>query len=128
MATYKPIWQLQADSGTITYQDVSYTSTHTVEIDEPIADAQTDQEITLAIDISAVKAFFLVSDQALTVEGNDSVGVAGSVTLVANVPYTWTTDTYDTFKFTADLTSIFVTNASGATANLQLRCLQDASP
>lgn len=127
MATYTQHWTLESPSGQ-TKNSKSYSASELVEIDEPVANGQTDLQVNVSFDISAVKAFEISSDQDLTVEGNDSVGAAGTVALKANVPYRWNTDWYDTFKFTADITSLFLTNASGSTANFKLRCIYDATP
>lgn len=51
-----------------------------------------------------------------------------TLTLVANVPYQWTTDSYDTFLLDTDVTKFYVTNSSGVSANLQIKALQDATP
>ena len=100
MATsdFTPYWRLEVD-GEINSPSKKYSSTHKVSIvDESIADSTTDQEMLITIDITALKVFMIWSTQNLTVEGNDGAGIAGTVALIANVAYLWTSDTYDTFK------------------------------
>jgi hypothetical protein len=107
----------------------AYTATNETNIvGETIADNATDYEIVVAIDVSAVKSFYVVSDQAITIETNNGTTPDDTLNLAAGIPYVWTTDMLDSFLLGTDVTSIFVTNASGATATLHLRCLQDATP
>lgn len=96
--------------------------------DESVATGETDYEINIDLDVSAVKAFFLVSDQNVTFEVNDGAGAGGSLSLVANIPYIWYTNKYDSFTFGTDWTSVFITNASGSTASIQCEAIYDATP
>lgn len=104
------------------------TSTSRISVSESIATAQTDFNITVAIDVSAVKSFYMVSDKAVTVETNDGSAPDDTIVLVADIPYIWTTNSYDTFLLTADVTSLKITNASGSTATLKIEAIIDASP
>lgn len=108
---------------------LSFSGSSILEIDESISTGVTDDDIVLAIDVSAVKLFYIVSDAAVTVETNATDATGGNtLTLVANQPYFWHTGSYDTFKLTADVTIAYITNASGSTANLKIRVIQDATP
>lgn len=127
MATITQQWTTTSPSTPTTYSK-AYSASQLVEIDESIPDSSTDLQINVAIDISEIEAFEIMSDQDILVEGNNSSGVAGSVSLIANVPYRFNSDWYDTFKFTADLTALFITNASGSAAAFKLRCVYDATP
>lgn len=95
---------------------------------ETIADSSTDFQINVAIDVSAVKSFYLVSSQNVTVETNSGSSPADTLTLTANDPYVWTTDSLDTFQLGTDVTAFFVTNASGSSATLDLVAVVDATP
>jgi hypothetical protein len=105
-----------------------YTGSSKVSLDETVASGSTDLLINVAIDVSAVKSFILLSDQAVTIETNNGAAPDNTIVLVANVAYVWTTDSYDTFKLTVDVTKIYVTNASGSTATIKLEALVDATP
>ena len=120
-------YSVAASSGTL-QRSKSYSGSGQVEISESVADSETDYDIAVAIDVSAVQSFYIVSDQAVTVETNDGSSPDDTIALVAGVPYVWNTDSYDSFLLTADVTVIYVTNASGATANIEIRCVQDATP
>ena len=82
----------------------------------------------VTLDVSAVKAFEVVADQALLLEPNNGTTPNSPMTLVANVPYRWNTDSYDAFFFGTDWTALFVTNASGVEATLKIRAILDPTP
>ncbi len=118
----------------VTGPGVERTKTVTVEgsatqsVDEDIATGQTNFEIALALDVSAVKSIYICSDKDITLETNDGATPDDTIALSANVPYIWNTESYDALLLTVDVTSIFITNASGATANLVIEVLTDATP
>lgn len=105
----------------------SYTGSSETDLSESIS-VGTDTPLVVAIDVSAVKSFYVVSDRQVTLETNNASAPTNTLTLKAGVPYLWNTDSYDTFKLTGDVTIIYVTNASGGTAQLEFRILQDATP
>ncbi len=55
----------------------AFTGTALLEIDEPVADSETDKEVIAALDISAVKAMMILSDQNVLFEVNDGAGAGG---------------------------------------------------
>jgi hypothetical protein len=125
--TYTKEWAVSSPSGRTT-STKTYSCSASLEIDESVANGATDFAIAAAIDVSAVKAFYLLSDQAVTIETNSGSAADDTLTLVANRPYEWDTDSEDAFLLGTDVTSLFVTNASGSTANITLRCGSDATP
>lgn len=128
MATFQ-ITQILAYLSELLQRVKEYSGTGIALIDgETVANGQTDDEIIVAIDVSAVKAFYLVSDQPVTFETNSGSTPDNSISLLAGVPYIWTEDSYDTFLLDTDVTSVFITNASGATATIYLKALMDATP
>jgi len=109
---------------------ISNTGTGVALIDgETVADSETDFQINFDLDVSAVKSFYLVSDQTITLETN-AVDAAGGNTLalIANEPYIWHDTSLDSFKLTADVTTTYWTNASGAAATIYCVALFDATP
>lgn len=112
---------------TLDYDKV-YSGSGRLEVSEAVADGQTNKEITTNIDVSAVKSFYVVSDQNVTFETNDGSSPEDTIALKANVPYVWTTDSYDAFLLGADVTAIFITNSSGSTANIEMTVIQDVTP
>lgn len=97
-------------------------------IDESIPDSSTDLLVNWTCDYSALKGLFIVSDQDIVLETNDGSSPDNTISLTANVPLLWTAEGYLTNPFTADVTALYVTNASGSAANLKIRSLYDPTP
>ena len=97
-------------------------------IDRSVADSTTDLEVALEIDVSLLKALWIESDQVVTIETNSGSAPDHAFVMVANQPLVWQAADYHANPFdTTDITSIFITNASGATANVKIRVLADAT-
>lgn len=115
--------------GTTTEDNVNtYADSAQLLIDEAIADSATDELVACVVDVSEIAAVYIVCDQAVTLEFNNSTTGVPTIVLVANVPYLWHTNSYFTNILTTDITALYVTNASGFTANLKLRFLYDSTP
>lgn len=110
-------------------QSVTSVASQEVNLDESIPDSSTDLEITFLIDQSAMVSIYIESDQDILLETNDGSTPTDELTIVANEPTLWTTNSVHDNPITADITTnIFITNSSGSTANLKIRALQDATP
>lgn len=120
-------WRVQTPGGPIA-SSKTYTGSSDISISESVANGQTNKQINVAIDVTAVKSFYLLSDRNVTLETNDGSSPDDTIALIANVPYVWTTDSYDSFLLGTDVTAVFITNSSGSTANIEMRILQDATP
>lgn len=129
MATHK-IRYLAEGSGISLDREISTTETGVALIDgEQVATDSTDAVVNFDLDVSACSSFYLVSDQDVTIETNADDATGGNtIALLANVPYTWHTNDYNSFLLTADVTVVYVTNASGATATIYCVALFDPSP
>ena len=129
MAATHTITELVQTDGRLITKSTVHSSGGVAAINgEEVADSETDYEIAIAIDVSAVKSLYLVSDQDVTFETNDGSAPDNSISLKAGVPYVWHEDSYHVFLLTVDVTSIFITNASGAVATIDLEVVQDATP
>ena len=127
--TYTHVVTQQVDpTGEVIRSNKSYSAASKVSVDESVATGQTDKQIFVAIDVSAVKSIIILSDQAVLLETNSGSTPTNTLSLLAGVPYLWNTDSYDTFKLTGDVTSIFITNSSGAAARIQLDAVVDPTP
>lgn len=94
-----------------------------------VANGASNQQISLAgVDISQLKGVFIASDQDVLIEFNSNAGSGGSIALESNVPYTWIVGDVHSLLITADVVSVFITNASGADATIYFYFLQDATP
>lgn len=107
-------------SGTKTYTGVSQVSLSTT---VPI---QSNYEIDVGFPYAKVVSFALLCDQIVTFKTNSSGSPDNTLTLVAGDVYVWNTDSQSTFKITADVTKLYVTNASAAVANLSMQVLSSA--
>ena len=100
----------------------STTSSKTVQghnkINETVADGETDWQVAFSIDVSSLKIFYMVSDQAITVETNDGSSPQETFSLAANVPVVWQEG--ETAIFSGDVTDLFITNSSGSAATLKV--------
>lgn len=94
-------------------------------LDAAVADSVTDGLHAMVLDVTQVKSILITSDQAVTLEFNNSTTGVPTIVLVANVPYVWTLNSYDTLILGTDVTALYITNASGSTANVKIRALID---
>jgi len=107
-------------------KEETVTAGQIVTIDEPIADSETDYLIALTLDVSQIKAIYLESDQDITLETNDGSTPDDTISLSADVPQEWSeSDGAALRPLATDVTALYVTNASGSTANLKARFLVD---
>lgn len=110
----------------LTYEDADVNPT----IDATIGAGLTDKQVACTIDLSQLKALYLESDQDVTIETNQAGGSSAApddvLTLSANVPKLWTiSDGLDLCPLTADVDTLFVSNAGGEDAKLKIRGVQD---
>jgi hypothetical protein len=105
-----------------------YSGGQQIAINETIVSGATNQLVSLALDVSQIQSLILVSSRNVTLKTNNATTPTNTINLVANVPYIWNTDSYDTNKLTADVTSLFVTNSSGSDALLRISAVLDPTP
>jgi len=108
---------------------VSKENTYTADQEQSysftVADASTDFLVAMTLDVSQLKLIYIVSDQAITLETNSGSAPSDTITLVADVPYVWHTGSYYTNLLATDITATYWTNASGATANVDIQIVVD---
>ena len=89
----------------------------------------TTTTVFVGIDVSAVKALLMVATRDLTVTPYNGASAGTPIELVANVPYVWTTDSYDSFLLAADVTKFTLANADvDNDATFSLSAVVDATP
>lgn len=103
------------------------SSTARLSLEETIATGQTNKQIAFTLDVSQLKAIVITSDKDVTFETNSGSSPVDTIALLADVPYVWHYQSYHACLLTTDVTAIFITNASGATATLQIEALYDAT-
>lgn len=92
-----------------------------------IADGVTNGQVVFHVDVSQLALFHIVSDKAVTVKTNSSGAPQETLTLTANVPLVWYTGCGYTKPFAGDVTTIYITNASGSTATIKINKLEDTT-
>lgn len=127
MPTHKINQDWQAGNESISKQ-ITITADGEANLEVAVADESADLAINVAIDYSALKLLYIVSDQDLTVETNDGSSPDDTLTLLAGIPIVWFEGCGFTNPLSADVTALYATNASGADATLTVKTLQDATP
>ncbi len=99
------------------------TGSRRQELDETIAIAS-NNPVPFACVEANIKALVISCDQDVTVKTNDSGSPHDTIPIKSGKPYVWYTGCPHTLLITADVTELFITNASASIANLQLVCLE----
>lgn len=122
-----------------TYRDAqgyTFTATDTAladgekSYDGTIATATTDQAVTITCVRAKLQALAILSDKVVKIETNAVDATGGStIDLVANVPKIWSLalDGLTNCPFGEDVTVMYITNTSGATATIKIRILEDVT-
>lgn len=119
--------QVVSNSDGLIGEPQNYSGGLGLPLDETVPNSATTQ-LNIAIDISAVKAFCIVSSVDVTIKTNSASVPDDTLALLASKPYVWTIDSYDTFKLTADVTSIHVVVAGTEDARIQVKGVVDPTP
>ena len=90
-------------------------------LDETIPAESTDKVVGWTMDVSQLKAFYMVTDAAMTVKTN--TGANDTFTMVAGQPLTWYFGCGLTNPLTVDVTQLQVTSVAGGL--LSIRALSD---
>ena len=80
------------------------------------------------LNVSEIKAIIITADQAILLETHDSGTPADTISLVAGKAYVWYTGSYFTNKLATDITKIYLTNASGSAATVEMEAVYDPTP
>lgn len=119
------------ESANTSAQDITSTRTYSdsslFSVSESCANSQTT-EIVVAIDVSEITAICIMSDKNVTLKTNSADTPDETISLLANRPYKWVSDSYFANLLETDITSIFITNASGGAATVQLSAVIDSTP
>lgn len=113
------------NAGQISATTNTYTGSGEAVVDESLA-IGTNTLVNIAVDVSEIESLCIVSNAAMTIKTNSSGAPDDTITLVANVPVIWTTDSLEACPLTVDVTKIYCTQA--ALATLKIRVLTDATP
>lgn len=101
-------------------------------LDVTVAASATNLNALWAIDVSALKSLYILSDKDITIKTNSSTEPDDTLTIKANVPFDWHTTKGFTNPLTVDVVSIYVTRtgagAGTGSGTLKIRALQDSTP
>lgn len=108
-----------ADSVSVTGGALAYDGSFTV------AGSTTDQQVGVAVTMAACLGVYIKTDQDLTLETNATDHAGGdSFTLKAGIPFVWLKNSGITCPFTADVTTMYFTNAGSTAATVYLRVIK----
>lgn len=93
-----------------------------------VADSATDFLVTIAIDVSHIKAIMIVSDQDITMETNDGTTPDETINLLADNPLVWYEGSYYANLLASDITALYFSNSSGAVATVDILVIHDSTP
>lgn len=122
MYTHKVTVSMTTPGGQVAGSESVYIAGRENNLDEDIP-ISTDLAVAFACIVAKVKTFFIKADQNMTVKTNSSGSPANTLTLIANKPYLWHSDSLDTFKLTVNVTGLFITNT--VAGKLTIACLED---
>lgn len=105
-------------------QTNTYSSGSRTSIEESIPNGA-DQLVALVMDVTQIQSIVVSAPGVLTLEWNDNIGSQGSFVLAADVPYIWTTDSLDANQWDADVTALYVSNATGSAVVLNIEAIID---
>ncbi|HME96754.1 MAG TPA: hypothetical protein VKN16_21340 [Methylomirabilota bacterium] len=88
----------------------------------------TDHPVALTLAFASLKSLFILSDQDVSFQTNNAATPVDTLTLKANVPFTWVSTGGVVNPFTANITSLFLTNAGATAATVQIRLAVDSTP
>lgn len=93
-----------------------------------IADGATDQQVAVACRQAGLQMALLYSDQDVTLKTNSSSVPQETIALTATTPVLFVKDELGSNPFAGNVTTMYITNASGSDANVVVRLLYDGTP
>jgi hypothetical protein len=123
--TYITTHSVSAGGTTITGQS-SVTNTGESKLDETLGAAQTNTEYDISFTQARVKAVVIKSAVACTIKTNSSSVPDDTISVAANVPIVWDTNSPFTCPFTANVTKFYITNTTAGA--FQCYVLWDPTP
>ena len=98
--------------------------------EDSFADSTTNGEIDWVQVRSKLKSLCFSCDRAVTLKTNSTSAPDDTITLVAGQAIVWSlaSDLLARCPISADVTKIYITNASGASCTFKIRALADTTP
>jgi hypothetical protein len=111
-------------------QSFTITADEMLQLSVAVTNGSTNLNLAFAMVAAKAQCFCLLADVAMTVKTNSSSSPGNIFTLAAGVPFIWPQYSGQTFKdnqgspaTVVDVTSLYVTNASGTDGTLILGAL-----
>lgn len=97
--------------------------------DITVPDSSTNLLVNFTLDVSELKALYIVCDKAILIETNSGSSPAATITLAAGEPLIWWTGCAFANPFgSTDITGLYLTTGAVGDALLQIRALHDSTP
>lgn len=128
MATHRLSTTMTTSAGSVITNGPTYTNDGHQSYTISIPDSTTDQQVVMTLDVSTLTSQVISCDQDITIETNNATTPVDTLAIKASEAYIWNTNSLDTNLLTTDVTAMYLTNSSGATANLEMRFLFDSTP
>jgi hypothetical protein len=125
---------VRTDIGSITIPSVSVTADGSLAYDDMVPAATTNKEITLAVDVSAVKVIAIAVEgiaegKTVTIKTNSTSSPTNTLTLTRSAPgVVWYTGQTGANPLTADVTSFYVSSDDTAPRRLRIYVGADVTP
>jgi len=107
-------------SGTITQ-----TAGQLVEYDETISADAADALVAATLDVSQIKALWMMADGDITLETNDGDAPDDTIAMKADEPIEWSADADHACPFTSDVTAFYFTEENSADVVFKAKILVD---
>jgi hypothetical protein len=112
------------DAGTIATTTDVYTGDAENDLEEVVPASTTNKQYLMAIDVSKIVSMVIFANGALTLKTNSTSSPIDTVVLVANKVVVWNTDSVMANPLTADVTTLYATNAAVTPVTLKIRILE----
>lgn len=121
--------QVWAQGNNSISQQVSKSADGETNRDVTVPENSTDLLVNFTLDVSELKALYIVSDKAMTIQVNSGSSPSVTLTLVANEPLVWWTGSSHANPFSStDVTALYLTTGAVGEAILKIRALHDSTP
>jgi hypothetical protein len=116
-ATYR------TDAGTISSTTSTFTGDAEIDLDSVVPLSTTNKEFDIQFTKTDVVSMIMFSDKAVTLKTNSSGSPSDTISLAANMPLVWHTDSPTAIPIVGNVTKIFVTNSGSTNAAIKIRVL-----
>lgn len=88
-----------------------------------VGNGVSNRALDVTLDVSEVSFVWMKSTVDMTLKTNSTSSPTDTISLAANKPLVWFTGCYYSNPLTADVTQMYITNASGLAGTFEMRAL-----